>query len=171
MGAIQKETFCLESLEKSLKGKKHPYLDFATRMKLLSVCPNIEWKLLHKWVMIWFSKASKDTNFNKTFRKYQKFAKKLHLICQTSRFKTDSNQKHTFFGLFETNRSVADKHPNKRLNIFAGSEQWILYRRSSTLTQRSNGLNLQKKEGLVCGAVQMLRIWHRYMYIYTYGKN
>ena len=76
-------------------------------LKLHSVCPNIEWLLAHKWVKIWFSKASKDPPFSFHISKIAKALKETDFWL----FKVQNGlkAKHIFLGLFETNRSVAAK--------------------------------------------------------------
>ena len=64
MGAIEIDTFSFESLKKNREKikKKLFFLDFVTRMKLLSLWPNLAWKLAYKGVMNQFSKDRKGTS-------------------------------------------------------------------------------------------------------------
>ena len=55
------------------------------------ICPNLAWKLAHKWSMNWWSKEGKDTIFYIISQKDQKFKRKLTF---------------DILGFFETNRSV-----------------------------------------------------------------
>ena len=59
-----------EIIRKMVRGEEIFSLDFATQINCFLVCPNIEWKLAQKWVMIRFSRASKDPSFHITFQTY-----------------------------------------------------------------------------------------------------
>ena len=59
--------FCFKSLDKWTEGKKHLFLDFVTRNKLKSSCPNSTWKLCWQLIMNWFSKERKGTSFHMTY--------------------------------------------------------------------------------------------------------
>ena len=54
-GCSSKWKILVKIITKMEGGEEIHLIYFTTQMKLYSECPNIGWKLVHKWIKIWFS--------------------------------------------------------------------------------------------------------------------
>ena len=66
---------------------------FVTCMKLLSVCPNLAWKLAHKLNMNWLPKKRKDTSFHIMSPKNQKLKRNFTFDIPRFKFQNGLEQK------------------------------------------------------------------------------